>query len=180
MKFTTIFSTILCALSLGVTAAPAPVPNEIFTLVARTTTAQEINAYSRLSAVKPDMVAGTTYVFTLKAAKDPKEADPLMVALTERLGYGHISIITGQMVQTESGPPKKRVLGPKRFVGMIHDLGMKGGTKAVFIQHKDYAPSSPTSTTSTLTYLKTAKNAGQINAWSKFSAPKEICSVVHC
>jgi len=63
MKFLNALSTVLCALALGTSALP--VTEEPHTLVSRAPD-QPTAEYTRAMALKPDMVPGTRYVFTMR------------------------------------------------------------------------------------------------------------------
>ncbi|KAF4624208.1 hypothetical protein G7Y89_g13967 [Cudoniella acicularis] len=118
MKFFAPFAALLCALSIGVGAAP--IENETSDLAIRIPTktpdpiTTETSDYEYFKGIKSDIQPGTIYEFTMKSPYNPNESDPATKALTEALGYSHIYLlwvkVTKEEKKTAKGPNKGQVV----------------------------------------------------------------------
>jgi hypothetical protein len=104
MKFSTVFSTLLCVLSLGVYAAPVDFQEESQALVERappaTLTPTVVTTAFRIAVqgvVGHALVDGTTYVFTFTTPFVPTGTDKALDALRKSLGYNHIWLMMGKL-----------------------------------------------------------------------------------
>ena len=121
MKLLNIFSAVICILYLGVGAVPATLTPSALEARADTRTAE----YEKAHGTHSSIVTGKTYAFTIKFPKG-KEADKKMKELTDELGYGHIGLVVGTVVETPQGPPKKPTGVKKDFVAtMYHMVGVQ-------------------------------------------------------
>jgi hypothetical protein len=129
MKFSTAFSALLCAFSLGVTAAPTT-SSEFSELERRAPAPATIEkgGYARMKGVHSPLVVGTTYVFTQKNPINPAEKDKKMIDLTKSLGFSHIYLVVGKVTsssKTETkGKNKGQVTTTLDFVGTEYDMVM--------------------------------------------------------
>lgn len=158
MKFLTILSAVVCVLSIGVTASPAPIPGSSSKTGIEKEKSKGEQAYDKIIAVHPGAVPGKRYAFTMKWP--PKtDGDEITNKLHERLGCGHIALMVGSVTVTPH--PNKSIGEKKTFAGQLYH--MLGTDTTVYDDTVYYA--SPI----TLTYLKeTKKTHQQIKAVGEF------------
>ena len=148
MKFLTILSAIVCVLSIGVTASPAPVPGSS-SKTDETKKTEAERAYDKIIAVHPGAVPGKRYAFTMKWP--PKtDGDQRTIRLHAELGCGHIALMVGSVTVS---PPSKWTGEKKTFAGQVYHMM---GTDTTVYKDPAYYPSSLT-----LTYLKETKKTHQ-------------------
>ncbi|KAH8687248.1 hypothetical protein BGZ60DRAFT_509984 [Tricladium varicosporioides] len=118
MKFFAPFSALLCALSLGINAAPIENVKSLDLEIrspAKTPDPVSVQTddYKYFKGLKSDIAVGTTYLFTMKSPIDPNEKDQKTKDLTAKLGFSHIYLLSVKVTEskktTAAGPKKGQV-----------------------------------------------------------------------
>ncbi|KAF2183685.1 hypothetical protein K469DRAFT_751407 [Zopfia rhizophila CBS 207.26] len=167
MRFSTVFSALLAAVSIGVNAAPiaeadlsvvATEPSPVTDLVTRGK--DDSAAYNAVekAAGSSKLEVDKYYVFTLEwPLKKPvgdgdAETASELDQLRKQLGFEHIGFIVGQVTSKETGPPKKKKT-VKDFNGMLYHMIKKTDGK-VDVKSTTWKPDDKT-----LKYLKTTNKS---------------------
>ena len=165
MKFLNTLSTVLFALTLGVSSLPVEneprdlVNFESQSLVPRAIT--ETADYTKIKSIHSDLTPGVNYAFTIKWPINPSEENAKLKEFQATLGFSHIGLMVGHVVQGKNTGTASRPTYQLDFKGTIFDLV---GTEKVEADKMAWKASS----TPTLTYVgTTTKTEAEIEAEGK-------------
>lgn len=130
MKFFTMFTALISALSIGVLSAPVNSSNHVVREPVVDHVTVETPNFKRMKQEKSGMVAGRTYVFTQTIPKGAHEKNKKVKDLENALGYKHIYLVVGHVtsipVTKVISKTKTKVTTTWDFIGHEFDMFQTG------------------------------------------------------
>jgi hypothetical protein len=165
MKFLNALSTVLYALALGVSSLPVDnEPRDLVNFESRSLVPRAITEtadYTKIKSIHSALTPGVNYAFTITWPIDPNEKNAKLKAFQATLGFSHIGLMVGHVVQGKNTGTTSRPTYELDFKGTIYDLT---GTDKVAADKMAWKASK----TPTLTYVKsTTKTDAEIEAKGK-------------
>ncbi|RDL33725.1 uncharacterized protein BP5553_08093 [Venustampulla echinocandica] len=170
MKFSTTFSALLCALSLGVSAAPVDSGSDLSLRVnTPAPVTVETPNFKRIKEAHAGLVNGKRYVFTQTNPINAQETDQKTKDLEKALGFSHIYLVVGDVTSSsktaDKGKNKGQVTTTWDFQGKEFDMTLKASDKTKTEQREPRKWESKYATQKTIKYVKeTTKTLDAIKA----------------